>query len=229
MTAKARPTGLAGGCRNGHCAPSGQAGVAHGAPVGETAAGRTVRFERDALPHLCRLYAAALRLTGNRADAEDLVQDTYVKAYASFHQFRPGSNLRAWLYRVLTTTFIDGYRARQRQPRPAVTEENEAWQLAGSAAGPVAAVESAEAQVLDQLPAAAVCRALQAVPAEFRLVVYLADVEGFAYREIARITGSPIGTVTSRLHRGRHKLRILLEDHAREHGLLPRNRADSAA
>jgi RNA polymerase sigma-70 factor, ECF subfamily len=228
MTEEARLTGLAGGCRNGHCALSGEAGVAHGA-LGETAAGRAVRFERDALPHLDRLYAAALRLAGNRADAEDLVQDTYVKAYASFHQFRPGSNLRAWLYRVMTTTFIDGYRARQRRPRPAATEEIEAWQLARSAAQPVAAVESAEAGVLDRLPAAAVCRALQAVPAELRLVVYLADVEGFAYKEIAQITGSPIGTVTSRLQRGRHKLRELLEDHAREHGLLTAHRPDSAA
>jgi RNA polymerase sigma-70 factor, ECF subfamily len=156
-------------------------------------------------------------------------QSPYVKAYASFHQFRPGSNLNAWLYRVLTTTFIDGYRARQRQPRPVPAAEIEDWQRARPASGSARAARSAEAEVLDRLPDAAVRAALQAVPAESRLAVYLADVEGFAYKEIAQITDSPIGTVMSRLHRGRHKLRDLLEDHAREHGLLPANRTDSAA
>src|SRR5262245_45725116 len=208
---------------------SAEADMAHEGLLGETALVRAARFERDALPHLGRLYAAALRMTGNPADAEDLVQDTYVRAYASFHQFRPGTNLRAWLYRVLTSAFIDGYRARQRQPRPAGTAELEDRQRTRPAFRPAPVLNSAEAEVLDRLPDTAVQRALQAVPAEFRLAVYLADVEGFAYQEIAQITGSPIGTVMSRLHRGRHRLRDLLEDHARRHGLLTADRHDSGA
>jgi RNA polymerase sigma-70 factor (ECF subfamily) len=191
----------------------------------ETTVARTARFERDTLPHLGRLYAAALQMTGKPTDAEDLVQDTYLRAYASFHQFRPGTNLRAWLHRVLTTTFIDGYRARQGQPFPVSTEEIEGRQLARPAS-PLAGC-SAEAEVLHRLPDAAVRQALQAVPAEFRVAVYLADVEGFAYKEIAQITNSPIGTVMSRLHRGRHKLRELLEDHARQDGLLTADPPDS--
>jgi RNA polymerase sigma-70 factor (ECF subfamily) len=229
MTETARSIGRSGRPRQTHRLSSVEADTAHEGLRGETALARTARFERDALPHLGRLYAAALRLTGNPADAEDLVQDTYAKAYASFHQFRPGTNLRAWLYRVLTTTFIDSYRARQRQPRPAATAEIEDWQLARPASPPALAGWSAEAEVLDRLPDAAVRRALQAVPAEFRLAVYLADVEGFAYKEIAQITGSPIGTVMSRLHRGRHKLRDLLKDHARRHGLLTADLPDSGA
>jgi RNA polymerase sigma-70 factor (ECF subfamily) len=216
----ARPIGRSHGPRKAHRPLSTEADTANEGLLGETAGARTARFERDALPHLGRLYAAALRMTGNPADAEDLVQDAYVRACASFHQFSPGTNLRAWLYRVLTSAFIDSYRARQRQPRPAATAEIEDWQLARPAFRPAPVLKSAEAEVLDRLPDAAVRRALQAVPAEFRLAVYLADVKGFAYKEIAQITSSPIGTVMSRLHRGRYKLRELLEDHARQHGLL---------
>jgi RNA polymerase sigma-70 factor (ECF subfamily) len=220
MTKKARPAGLADGPRTDHRAVSGDAVAGHGGPVDETDAQRADRFERDAMQHLNRLYAAALRMTRNPTDAEDLVQDTYVKAHRSFHRLRPDTNLRAWLYRVLTTTFVDTYRTRQRQPRLATTNEIESWRVAReSIPSPVS--KSTEAEVLDRLPESAVKEALEAVPAEHRLVVYLADVEGFAYKEIAEIMSSPIGTVTSRLHRGRRKLRELLEDYAREHRLIP--------
>jgi RNA polymerase sigma-70 factor (ECF subfamily) len=229
MTETARSIGRFDGPRRTHRLLSAEADTAGDGLLGETAAARTARFERDALPHLGRLYAAALRMTGNPADAEDLVQDAYARAYASFHQFSPGTNLKAWLYRVLTSAFIDSYRTQQRRPRPATTVEIEHWQLARPTSRPAPALKSAEAEVLDRLPDAAVRRALHAVPAEFRLAVYLADVEGFAYKEIAQITSSPIGTVMSRLHRGRHKLRELLEDHARQHGLLTAHLPDSGA
>jgi len=220
MTEKSGPTGLGGGSRKDDRAMPGEP-VAIFGPLGETAAQRTARFAQDAMQHLNRLHAAALRMTRNHADAEDLVQDTYVKAHRSFHRLRPGTNLRAWLYRVLATTFIDTYRKRQRQPRLASAEEVEGWQVAGPKSIRSPLVKSTEAEVLDRLPGPAVTQALQAVPAEHRLVVYLADVEGFAYKEIAEIISSPIGTVTSRLHRGRRRLRELLEDYAREHRLLP--------
>jgi RNA polymerase sigma-70 factor, ECF subfamily len=229
MIENARPVNLADSSRGPGRLVSAQAEPAKGGPAGETREQRTARFERDALPHLRRLHAAALRLTSNPADAENLVQDTYAKAYASFHQFRPGTNLKAWLYRVLTTAFIDSYRIQQRQPCTAATTQIEDWQLARPSPWLAPVLKSAEAEVLDRLPDTAVRRALQAVPVEFRLAVYLADVEGFPYQQIAQITGSPIGTVMSRLHRGRRKLRELLEDYAREHGLLTADRPDSDA
>jgi|SRR5262245_1218488 len=229
MIESARPIGLADRSRRAEPPLSAEAERAKGGPAGETAAERTARFERDALPHLGRLYAAALRLTNNPADAEDLVQDTYAKAYASFHQFSRGTNLKAWLYRVLTTAFIDSYRIRQRQPRTADTAQIEDWQHGRRSSRLSPVLKSAEAEVLDRLPDTAVRRALHALPVKFRLAVYLADVEGFPYKEIAEITGSPIGTVMSRLHRGRRKLRELLTDYAREHGQLTANRPDPKA
>jgi RNA polymerase sigma-70 factor, ECF subfamily len=227
MTETGRSIARSDGPHTTHRLLSAETDTAGDGLLGETAVARTARFERDTLPHLGRLYAAAMRMTGNPADAEDLVQNTYARAYASFHQFRPGTNLRAWLYRVLTTTVIDGYPARQRQPLPAAATEIEDRRLARPASPLALAGCSAEAEVLDRLPEAAVQRALQAVPAEFRLAVYLADVEGFAYKEIAQITNSPIRTVISRLHRGRHQLRELLEDHARQHGLRTADPPDS--
>ncbi|WP_189669603.1 sigma-70 family RNA polymerase sigma factor [Promicromonospora soli] len=189
-------------------------------PQEEDATARAARFERDALQYLDQLYSAALRMTRNPADAEDLVQETFAKAFAAFHQYRPGTNLKAWLYRILTNTFINSYRKKQREPQQSQTEDVEDWQIARAASHTSRGLRSAEAEALDRLPDSDVKRALAELPEDRRMVVYYADVEGFPYKEIAEIMGTPIGTVMSRLHRGRRQLRELLADYAAQRGLV---------
>ena len=187
----------------------------------ETPRARKERFERDALIFANALYGAALRYTKNQQDAEDLVQDTFAKAFNSFHQFEPGTNLKAWLYRILTTTFINTYRKDQR--RPQISDgEVEDWQIYEAASHTSDQGKSAEDEVLENLPDGDVKEALAAIPEDFRMVVYYADVEGYSYKEIAEIVGIPSGTVMSRLHRGRKLLRESLADYARSRGISPK-------
>lgn len=179
---------------------------------------RRIRFERDAMQYVDQLYSAAMRMARNPADAEDLVQEAYTKAFSAFHQYKPGTNLKAWLYRILTNTYINLYRKRQREPLQSNSDTIEDWQLARAESHTSRGLRSAEAEALDHLPDSDVKRALQSIPEEFRLAVYFADVEGFAYKEISDIMNTPIGTVMSRLHRGRKMLRDLLADYAADRG-----------
>jgi RNA polymerase sigma-70 factor, ECF subfamily len=175
-----------------------------------TASDLTEAFVRDVTPLLGPLYRRALRLTRQPADAEDLLQDTMLKAYAHFYQFQQGTNMRAWLYRILTNNYINAYRKRQRRPAQFPVEEITDQQLATHALQTVTGLRSAEDEALETLPNNAIKAAMQALPQQFRLAVYYADVEGLRRSEIAEVMGTPIGTVVSRLHRGRLRLRRML-------------------
>ena len=164
----------------------------------------------EALGYMSHLRTMASRMTRNHADAEDLVQETYARAFASFHQFRDGTNLKAWLNRILTNVFITSYRKKQREP--VLTSAGiQDWQLARIQSRTASGLRSAEEVALDHMPDTRVIWALRQLPEIFRIPVHLADVEGFGYREIAAVMRCPVGTVMSRLHRGRRRLRELLE------------------
>jgi RNA polymerase sigma-70 factor (ECF subfamily) len=179
------------------------------------------RFADLAMEHMSSLYSAAMRMTRNPADAEDLVQETYLKAYRGFGGFEEGTNLKAWLYRILTNTYINSYRAKQRRPDETDLDEVEDLYLYRRLGGLEAAraSRSAEDELLDLFTEAEVKAAIEELPEGFRIAVLLADVEGFSYKEIAEIMDIPIGTVMSRLHRGRKALEKLLYDFAVSHRL----------
>jgi RNA polymerase sigma-70 factor (ECF subfamily) len=181
------------------------------------------RFAELAMPYMDALYSAALRMTRNPADAEDLVQETYLRAYRGFGGFKDGTNLKAWLYKILTNTFINSYRAKKRRPEETDLDESEDFYLYRRLGGleAAAADRTPENEVLESIPEAVVKEALESLPEQFRMAVLLADVEGFSYKEIAEITDVPIGTVMSRLHRGRKQLQQRLWSFAQERGLLP--------
>ncbi|AXE38663.1 ECF RNA polymerase sigma factor SigR [Acidipropionibacterium virtanenii] len=203
--------------------PSTGSGEARGRDeVEETDQQRAERFERDAMEFLDQLYGSALRMTRNAADAEDVVQETYAKAFASFKQFKPGTNLKAWLFRILTNTYINTYRKAQRRPQTSDDENVEDWQIARAASHQATGLRSAEVEALDTMPDTQVLRALDSLSDDFREVVTLADVEGFSYKEIAQIMGTPIGTVMSRLNRARKQLRGQLVDVAGARGIGPK-------
>ena len=186
-------------------------------------------FEALALSYMDQLYAAALRMTRNPADAEDLVQETYAKAFAAQDKFTMGTNLKAWLYRIQTNAFINTYRKKQREPKRSDADSVEDWQLAAAAEHTSSGLASAEEAALDALGDEEIKRALSELSEDFRMAVYLSDVEGFAYKEIAKIMDTPVGTVMSRLHRGRKLLREKLKDYAAERGLYEAERAKPSA
>ncbi len=174
--------------------------------------GLSARFERDAIPLLDGFYPQAMKMTRNRTEAEDLLQETAAKAFAGFHGFRDGTNLGGWLYRILLNTHISGYRKQQRRPVQWLTDEITDGQLLAEARHSSTGLRSAEDQVLDLLGDNDVREAMQQLPDKLRTAVYYADIEGRRFKEIAELTGAPIGTVMSRLHRGRHRLRSLLAE-----------------
>lgn len=177
------------------------------------------RFEQEALPLLDQLYGGALRLTRNPTDAEDLVQETYMKAFKNFHSFKPGTNLKAWLYRIMTNSYINTYRKQQRRPLETSADDVTDYQLLSTSQHDSTGLQSAEVEALKRMPNTKITEALNGLSDDNRMVVYYADVEGLAYKEIAEIMGTPIGTVMSRLHRGRKQLRKALKEVAKEQGI----------
>jgi RNA polymerase sigma-70 factor, ECF subfamily len=199
--------------------PASASGSAGLQSIGDTPAhrderGLRERFEREVVPRRESLYHHAFRLTRNHDDAEDLLQDALVRAYASFHQFRQGTYLNAWLNRILTNTYINGYRKKQRRPKECATAEFTDEQLSEIAQRGATGLRSAEEQALDSLPNKKLRAAMLALPDEFRLAVYYADIAGLSCQQIAEIMGTPMGTVGSRIHRGRRQLRFLLASYA---------------
>jgi RNA polymerase sigma-70 factor (ECF subfamily) len=178
------------------------------------------RFERDALPLMDMLYSGAMRLTRNEADAEDLLQETFAKAFAAFHQYEDGTNIKAWLFRILQNTYISQYRKAVKEPFKSSTDDLEDWELSRLEATANTALPSAEVEALRSLPDLVVVNAINELPEEFRTAVYLADAEGFSYSEIAEILDVPMGTVMSRIHRGRKRLRESLRSYATELGIV---------
>ncbi|WP_411709442.1 sigma-70 family RNA polymerase sigma factor [Corynebacterium sp. LaCa116] len=176
-------------------------------------------FEEQALPLLDQLYGGAMRLTRNPQDAEDLIQETYLKAYNNFGSFKQGTNLKAWLYRIMTNTYINSYRKAKRRPTESSADELSDFQLYTTAGHDSTGLESAEVEALKQMPDSQISDAMNDLPEDYRMVVYYADVVGLAYKEIAEVMDTPLGTVMSRLHRGRKLLRTALKDVAREQGI----------
>lgn len=177
-------------------------------------------FVDQAMEYMPALYSAALRLTRSKSDAEDLVQETYLKAYRAFGGFQEGTNLRAWLYRILNNTFINNYRAKQRRPQETELDDTEDLYLFKRIGNPALAGRSAEDELMDYFGDAEVKEAIEALPEQFRMAVLLADVEGFSYKEISVILEVPVGTVMSRLHRGRKALQKRLAEYAEARGLV---------
>ena len=179
------------------------------------------RFQQDALPMLDSLYGAALRMTRNPADAEDLVQETMLRAFRSFDRFEPGTNLKAWLFRILTNAYINTYRKKQREPQKVSQDQVEDFDLYQELKDHDPELSrTPETIVLDSLVDSDILEAIEDLPEQFRLAVVLSDIEGFSYAEMAEIMGVPMGTVMSRLHRGRRALQKRLWDLARDRGIV---------
>ncbi|AYJ34102.1 sigma-70 family RNA polymerase sigma factor [Corynebacterium xerosis] len=195
----------------------------------ETDAQLAERFEREALPLLDQLYGGALRMTRNPADAEDLVQEAYMKAYQGFRSYKPGTNLKAWMYRILTNAYINNYRKAQRRPAEYATDDITDSQIAETASHTSAGLRSAEVEAMALLPDEEIRAALMDLNEDYRMVVYYADVEGLPYKEIAEIMETPIGTVMSRLHRGRKQLREALKDVAMDRGFIREPKTEAKA
>ncbi|HEY2200095.1 MAG TPA: sigma-70 family RNA polymerase sigma factor [Mycobacterium sp.] len=195
----------------------------------ETDAELAARFEHDAIPLMDRLFGGALSMTRDRRDAEDLVQETMLRAYKGFRSYREGTNLKAWLYRILANTWISACRMKRRRPAEYSVDQITDRQLAAHAAHAPGGLRSAEVEVLESSPDAEIKAALDALREDFRITVYFADVEGLSYKEIAAIMNTPLGTVMSRLHRGRRQLRALLSTLATERRLVHAHIANDAA